>query len=122
MPGIRQAMTSLAAWLVSPVDAASMVAFRFVFGLIVAYLGTDYIVVGRVEALYVNPAFHFTYYGFDWVQPFPSGAMTLFFATMSLLGLAVAVGFLYRFTAPLLALALTYFFLLDLTNYHNHNY
>ena len=122
MPGIRQAMTSLAAWLVSPVDAASMVAFRFVFGLIVAYLGTDYIVVGRVEALYVNPAFHFTYYGFDWVQPFPSGAMTLFFATMSLLGLAVAVGFLYRFTAPLLALALTYFFLLDRTNYQNHYY
>lgn len=108
--------------LCSPVDAASIVAFRISFGVVVAWLGVDYLVVGRAYELYVKPDFHFTYYGFDWVQPFSLNGMRLFFLGMSLLGVSVASGLIYRITAPLLALAFTYFLLLDRTNYQNHYY
>ena len=112
----------LAKSLFAPVDAASIVVFRISFGLVIAWLGIDYIVVGRAYELYVKPDFHFSYYGFDWVEPFPLYGMKLFFLTMSLLGLCVAVGLMYRVTAPLLAIVFTYFFLLDRTNYQNHYY
>lgn len=112
----------LVARLAYPVDIASLAVFRMFFGLVLAWLAVDYLVVGRVQALYVRPAFHFTYYGFDWVQPLPGAAMVLSFASMALLGLAVAAGFLYRSSSLLLALNFTYFFLLDRTNYQNHYY
>ena len=112
----------LAKNLFAPVDAASSVVFRMSFGLVIAWLGIDYVVVGRAYALYVKPDFHFTYYGFDWVEPFPLYGMTLFFLTMSLLGMCVAAGLMYRVTAPLLAVVFTYFLLLDRTNYQNHYY
>ena len=108
--------------LFAPVDAASTVVFRISVGLVIAWLGIDYIVVGRAYELYVKPDFHFTYYGFDWVEPFPLHGMTLFFLTMSLLGMCVAAGLMYRVATLLLAAAFTYFLLLDRTNYQNHYY
>lgn len=109
-------------FLFTPVDGASVVVFRIGFGLVMVWLGIDYLVAGRAYELYVKPDFHFTYYGFDWVQPFSLNGMKLFFVAMSVLGLFVAGGLLYRVTTPSLALLFTYFLLLDRTNYQNHYY
>lgn len=48
--------------------------------------------------------------------------MSLFFIGGFLLGLAVALGWRFRITAPLFALAFTYLFLLEKAHYLNHAY
>lgn len=66
--------------------------------------------------------FTFSYYGFEWVRPFPEPFLSVFFIVAFLLGLAVAVGWRFRVTAPLFALCFSYFFLLEKAHYLNHAY
>lgn len=104
------------------VDNASLILFRFVFGLTMAVWAWDYLTLGRVTRLYVEPEFLFSWYGFDWVKPWGGVGMYVHFWAMLLLALMIAVGFLYRFAAVGFAVLFTYFFLLDRTNYQNHYY
>ena len=108
------------AW--KPVDGASCVFLRVVFGLLLAKWGWDYLAIGRVRAFYIEPQFNFTYYGFDWVQPLPGNGMVWLFLGLIMLALGIAAGFCYRISTSLFALGFTYFFLLDRTNYQNHYY
>src|SRR5262245_38566175 len=97
-----------AAW--TPVDAASTVVFRIGFGLVMAWWCVDELRTGRVHHLYELPKFHFTYYVFDFVRPWPGAGMTLHFVALALLALCISAGFLYRATTILFALGFTYFF------------
>ena len=108
--------------LLAPVDIAGLVVFRMGFGLIAAWWAVDYLVRGRMNVAYLVPKFHFTYYGFDWIQPWPAWGMHLHFAVLALTALAIAVGFYYRAATFVFAVGLTYVFLLDRTNYQNHYY
>ncbi len=45
------------------VDIASLVFFRVVFGLLVAYQTTEYFRRDWIDFYFVEPAFHFTYPG-----------------------------------------------------------
>jgi len=108
--------------LFAPVDIASLCLFRACFGAIMAWWAWDYLASGRVQFLYVEPRFHFTYYPLDWIQPWPGAGMYLHFAAIVLLGLCVAFGVVYRLASVLLAACFTYIFLLDRTNYQNHYY
>jgi vitamin K-dependent gamma-carboxylase len=82
----------------------------------------DYLAIGRVTQLYVDPGFHFTYLFFDWVTPWPGSGMYLHFVGLILLALCISAGFIYRIASLLFAIGFTYFFLLDRTNYQNHYY
>jgi hypothetical protein len=106
----------------TPVDIASLIVFRTSFGLIVAWWAFDYLRTGRAHILYAVPKFHFTYYGFDWVQPLPGGWLNVHFGAMLLCGLLIAAGLAYRFASATFAFLFTWFFLLDRTNYQNHYY
>ena len=115
-------MNRLLAPLLRPVDIAGLVLFRIGFGSLMAWWAWDYLASGRVRAVYVEPRFHFTYYGYDWVQPWPGPGMYLHFVALLLLATAIACGCCYRLSATLFAAGLTYVFLLDATNYQNHYY
>src|SRR5262245_18039120 len=108
--------------LFAPVDIASLVFFRIGFGSLMAWWAWDYLTSGRVRYLYVEPRFHFTYCGLEWVRPWPAAGMYLHFVWLVLVALAVASGFWYRATSVLFAAGFTYIFLLDATNYQNHYY
>ena len=66
--------------------------------------------------------FTFRYFGFEWVYPLPEPLLSMFFVIGPLLGIAVALGWRFRITAPLFALAFTYLFLLEKSHYLNHAY
>ena len=66
--------------------------------------------------------FTFSYYGFEWVTSLPEPLFSLYFIVGFALGIAVALGWRFRFTAPLFALAFTYLFLLEKAHYLNHAY
>jgi vitamin K-dependent gamma-carboxylase len=106
----------------APVDIASLVFFRIAFGLLMAWEIWRYYTHGWVAAEWIEPPFHFKYYGFSWVEPWPGNGMYVHWATLGVLGLFIAVGFLYRVSAALFFLGFSYTFLLDEGTYLNHNY
>ncbi len=108
--------------LFQPVDIASLVFFRIAFGAILVWEAWRYFSRGWIERYYIDPLFHFSYFGFDWVRPWPGEWMYVHFAVFAILAGCVMAGLAYRITAPLFFLAFTYVFLLDQTQYLNHFY
>ena len=119
---MRRRARVLRTWLESPVDIASLIVFRVLFGTIMACEMLRYATYGWIERDYVQPAHHFTFYGFDWVKPWPGPLMHLHFAVLLVAAVAVAVGFQTRLNAGLLGLGMAYVFLLEKSNYLNHLY
>ena len=108
--------------LFAPVDIAFLVAFRIVFGATMLWYVWDHCARGLVEYYYITPRFHFTFYGFQWIHPWPGDGMWLHFYALGILALFLTVGFLYRISAILFFFGFTYVFLLEMSVYQNHYY
>jgi vitamin K-dependent gamma-carboxylase len=106
----------------SPVDGASLAVFRLAFGLLMFFEAVVYLKKGLVRGLFIEPHFHFTYLGFDWVKPWPGNGMFVHFVVLAVAGLLVAAGLFYRIAAVVLFLALSHVFLIDAAEYLNHLY
>jgi len=107
---------------VAPVDISSLILFRIGFGLIAAWWAIDYLTSGEVGASYVTPRFHFSYWLFGWVRPWPHAGPYFHFVALAFLAGCIAAGLAYRAVTLLFALGFTIFFLWDRTNYQNHYY
>ncbi len=105
-----------------PVDGASLAVFRLAFGLLMFFEAVVYLKRGWVRALFIEPKFHFTYLGFDWVKPWPGNGMIIEFVVLAVAALLVAAGLFYRIAALLLFLTLSHIFLVDAAEYLNHLY
>lgn len=100
---------------------APLVFFRVFFGLLMAISLLRFWSKGWIESLYIEPAFHFKYYGFSWVHDW--GEYTYFlFAIAFFSSLGVALGLRYRLSAICFFLSFTYIELIDKTTYLNHYY
>lgn len=108
--------------LFAPVSALPLAYLRVMFGLIMLWEVWRYFDHGWIARYYITPRFFFTYYGFDWIQPWPGDGMYLHFIVMGVLAALIALGLAYRLVMPLFFLAFTYVFLLDQANYLNHFY
>lgn len=108
--------------LFTRVDIASLAYFRIVFGAIMVWEVWRYFSHAWIRTFYIEPPFFFTYYGFDWVSPWPGVGMHLHFLALGVLVAFIALGFFYRVSAALFFLGFTYVFLLDQTNFLNHFY
>ena len=105
-----------------PVDISFLAFFRIVYGLTMLWHVWSVISGGRLKPLYIEPVFHFTWYGFEWVRPWPGAGMYIHFVVMLALSVFVTLGFYYRIAAPLLCVCFSYVFLLEQTTCQNHNY
>ena len=76
-----------------PVSPASVAAFRIIFGLVGVAAVVRFVANGWVSNVYIEPAYHFTYVGFAWVQPWPAWGMYLHFGMLGLANLGVALGY-----------------------------
>ena len=65
-----------------PASAASAAAFRVLFGLLGLAAVARFAAKGWISELYIEPAHHFTYTGFWWVQPWPGWGMYAHFALL----------------------------------------
>ncbi len=106
----------------APVDIASLVFSRIAFGLLMVCEIWMYYTHGWIATDWIEPRFHFKYYGFSWVEPWRGNGMYVHWATLGVLGLFIAAGFLYRVSAALFFLGFTYTFLIDQATYLNHTY
>jgi vitamin K-dependent gamma-carboxylase len=112
----------LLARLFAPVDIASLAFFRVAFGAVMLWEVWRYFNYGWISRYYIEPGFHFTYYGFDWVRPWPGDGMYYHFFALGLLAACIMAGFLYRLSATLFFLGFSYVFLLEQARYLNHFY
>ncbi|MFT3928392.1 MAG: HTTM domain-containing protein [Myxococcales bacterium] len=104
------------------VDIAWLGALRVLFGLAMCISMMRSIVYGWVDAFFVNPSFHFKYYGFGWLEPLPRLGMHAVFGGLALLAILIALGVWFRLAAWLFAIGFAYLQLLDVTTYLNHYY
>ena len=102
-------------------EAAPLAVFRIFFGLMMLVSIIRFWAYGWIEKLYLEPKFHFSYYGFEWIKPLGGWTYLLFFVC-GLSALMVALGFKYRFSIILFFLSFTYIELMDKTTYLNHYY
>lgn len=115
-------MTAIKKYLNQPIDIASLAAFRVLFGALMLFSVIRFMLYGWVHDLYIKPSYFFTYWGFDWVKPWPAWGLYLHFALLAVLALMIMVGLYYRWATLLFFLGFTYVELLDKTNYLNHYY
>lgn len=108
--------------LFRPVDSAGLAYFRIVFGGIMLWEVYRYFEHGWIKLYWIDPPFHFKYYGFEWVRPLPGDGMYWLFAGLGVLSALLVVGLCYRLCAVLFFLGFTYMFLLEQARFLNHFY
>ena len=104
------------------VSAASGALFRIGFGIVGVILVFRFFARGWIESLLIEPAYHFSYPGFEWVRVWPEPWMHVQFLVIGLAALGIALGYHYRLSAALFALSLGYVELIDRSLYLNHYY
>jgi hypothetical protein len=105
-----------------PCDGAGLGAFRILLAALLCFSIARFWAYGWIDDLYVRPPFHFTYYGFGWVRPWPGHGMYVFFALMGAAALCLCVGFYSRLSAAVFFLTFTYVELIEKASYLNHYY
>jgi vitamin K-dependent gamma-carboxylase len=113
---------SLQTHLFKPVDIASIVILRILFGAILIWEVWRYFENDWIRLYYIVRKFYFKYYGFAWVHPWPGDWMYVHFLFVAACAFCVMTGFFYRITSWLLFFSFSYWFLLDSTRYLNHLY
>ena len=76
---------------------------------------------GWIKSLYIEPKFHFTYYGFSWIKDLGDFTYILF-VICGLSSLFIALGYKYRISIIIFFLSFSYIELIDKTTYLNHYY
>ena len=113
--------SKISTYLKSYTSTATLAFFRLAFGLMTLFSLIRFAAHGWIDKFYIQPQFHFSYYGFEWVKPL--GIYTyLLYIIAGLSALMVAIGFKYRLAIITFFLTFTYIELMDLTYYLNHYY
>ncbi|KQC32723.1 HTTM domain-containing protein [Nonlabens sp. YIK11] len=113
---------TLNSWLFKQVDNSALVAFRIIFGLLLACEAFGSIATGMVRRQFIEPEFTFTFIGFEFLEPIPGNWMYVFYSVMGVAGLMVMVGYKYRIAITYYAITWTYVYLLQKSSYNNHCY
>ncbi len=108
--------------LQQPTSIVPLVVFRVMFGVLMLVSTLRFILNGWVQTFYIDPVFHFTFYGFEWVKPLPEWGMATVFALLLLTSLMIAVGAYYRVAISAFFLLFSYVELIDKAYYLNHYY
>jgi hypothetical protein len=108
-------------YLQNPVKAAPLAVFRILFGCLMIFSTLRFVAQGWVNKYYIEPNFHFKYYGFEFVTAFGQYTYILY-AVIVLSAIGIALGYKYKIATVLFFLSFTYCELIDKTYYLNHYY
>lgn len=105
-----------------PTHIAPLATFRIVFGAMMLFSTLRFWLLGWIETQYIEPTFHFSYFGFDWL-PYPNPfCIYLLFIGLFISSLGIFLGFFYRLSTLLFFITFNYIELLDKSYYLNHYY
>lgn len=109
-------------FLSEPVAGASCYFFCRALGLLLLWTCIRFWSRGWIHAYYLEPNYLFTYWGFDWVKPWPAWGLYLHFAFLILCTLGIATGRFFRLGLWGFTLGFIYIELLAKSPYLNHYY
>lgn len=109
-------------FLGSQVDNSALVFFRMCYGFLVAAETFGAILTGWVDRTLIEPAFTFSYIGFEWLQPFSGDGMYYYFIAMGVCGLLIMFGLFYRISTIVFFVLWTAVYLMQKAEYNNHYY
>ena len=105
----------------SKIHPAPLAVFRILFGSLMLIALIRFWLNGWIHSLYIEPGFHFKYYGFSWVTDFGNYTYLLYVICL-VASIGVILGYRYRLSIFLFFLLFTYTELIDKTTYLNHYY
>ena len=88
-------------------DVSPLVMFRILFGFIMLVSLVRFWNNGWIESIYIDPEFHFKYYGFEWVKSLGEFNYLLFIIC-SLSSICIMIGYKYVYACILFFLSFTY--------------
>ena len=104
------------------INNAPLVIFRIIFGTLMFLSLVRFWFKGWIEEFFINPVFHFHYYGFEWVPQGNDAAIYSIFLISLFSSLGIALGLYYRANSILFFLSYSYLELIDSSLYLNHYY
>jgi hypothetical protein len=108
--------------LFEPIDIASIAVFRISFGLLLLYDLYKYFAKSLIKSIYIDPPYHFAFFGFDFIRPLPGDGMYVLFGVLTICAVLITVGLFYRLAMTVFLLGFSYLFLIDQAQYLNHFY
>lgn len=114
-------MKIISSYLSKTQESSSLALFRLGFGFLMTFSIVRFWLKGWIKTMYIDPSFHFTFYGFEWVKPVGEYTYILFFIC-GLSAFLVAIGYKYYIAIITFFLSFTYIELMDKTTYLNHYY
>ena len=118
---IKSFIESIGKELSRTVHIAPLIVYRIVFGFALAYSAIRMIVQDRIAFNY-DTKVKFPFYGFEWIKPLPYDWYLPLFLLLAFCGIAICVGFFYRFFSIVHFVVFTYLELIDKSYYLNHYY
>jgi len=107
--------------LFAPLDNATIVLFRLMFGGIMFWEVTRYFRYDWISRYWMDPYFNFSYSPFNF-QPLAGDGMITLWYVLGALSACIFFGLFYRISTTLFFLLFTYTFLLEQARYLNHFY
>ena len=114
-------MSKIFSYLQSNEDSSILAVYRILFGILMFCSIIRFWLKGWIEELYIIPSYHFSYFGFEWVEPLGDSTYFLFLIC-AISSLCVFLGLKYRLSIIIFFLSFTYIELMDKTTYLNHYY
>jgi hypothetical protein len=104
------------------VDAASLIAFRFLLGALLVVAVVRQWAKGAIYDQFIVPTHFFAYDGLSFLRPLPGHGMYFVYAALGVAGVFLALGIQRRIAAFVACGSFTYCHFCDKTNYLNHYY
>jgi len=114
-------MKQITTLLFKPIDPASLVMFRFVFGILLISDMMNTLLSGVINDLAASPV-QFTYYGFQWIPIYSGLPLTAIVISGCLGALLFTAGRFYYLGVALMTATYAYLFLVEKSLYLNHGY
>ena len=114
-------MSKIFSYLHSNEDSSILAVYRIFFGLLMFVSLLRFWLKGWIDELYLLPSYHFSYLGFEWIEPLGNNTYFLFLIC-SISSICILLGLKYRLSIIIFFLSFTYIELMDKTTYLNHYY
>lgn len=105
-----------------PIDNSPLIAFRIFFGFLIACESFGAIMTGWVKKVLIEPQFTFSFIGLEWLQPFPSNLMYVYFILMGVLGIFIMLGLKYTYAIASYTILWAGVYFMQKSSYNNHYY
>lgn len=109
-------------WLTKNIDNSGLVIFRILLGLLIMAESFGAILLGWVEAVFIQSKFTFNFIGFDFLQVLHGEKMYVYFFVMGIFGLLITLGLFYRLAMLVFTVMWTAVYLIQKESYNNHYY